>query len=302
MPLRICFIAYERMADYAKFIALFRGAEAGCGIAYLAAGGGLIGVVVLHALFWVAEAGFGLWRVRSRLTRYSLRFEWRPATELLTQGAILGLSTAGYTWLATGPIMLLRHSMIDMAQLGQFAIVSSLIMILVGSAYAFFTAALPVLSRSARHANLGMAYGRITVLAIVAAAAAAACIGWLLAPRLVEWALGPAYALAGGLLAPFVLICGVILAPAAYAQMLLLSGERWSLALADLAAGICLAGALPPAVADWGLDGAVLATAGAWLVRAALLIGAAEMHAFRTRRVPLIPSVARAGGKTRGRT
>ena len=54
---RICFVAYERIADYAKFIALFRGAEAGCGIAYLVAGGGLIGAA--GSIAGVADGGGG---------------------------------------------------------------------------------------------------------------------------------------------------------------------------------------------------------------------------------------------------
>jgi hypothetical protein len=131
---RTCFLAYERMADYARFAALFRMAEAGCGISYLAAGGGLLGVVVLHSLFWFGEGSFGLWRIRSRLTGFALHLDWRFATDLLAQGAILGLATAAYAWLTTGPIMLLRYGGIAMAQVGQFAIVMSLTMILVGSA------------------------------------------------------------------------------------------------------------------------------------------------------------------------
>src|SRR5207253_6148077 len=93
---RICFLGYERVRDYGGLVVVLRGAEAGCGILYLVSGGGLLGVVVLHSLFAVAEAVFALSRMRSRLTVFGLRFAWRPAARLLSQGAILGAASAGY--------------------------------------------------------------------------------------------------------------------------------------------------------------------------------------------------------------
>ncbi|HTV90859.1 MAG TPA: hypothetical protein VME41_17740 [Stellaceae bacterium] len=289
---RICFLAYERMADYARFAALFRGAEAVCGIAYLAAGGGLVGVVMLHSLLWGGEAAFGLWQVRARLTRYALRFAWRPAKGLLADGAILGLAMASYTCLTSGPIMILRHTPVGMAELGRFAIVSSLTLILVGSVQAFLAAVLPVLSRSAPGADIGIAYGRIAALAVAGVAAAAALVAWLFGPSVVALALGARYAVAGRLLAPFALIGGAALAPTAYAQVLLVANRRWPLALADLAGALCLLAALAPAVAAWGLDGAVLATAAAWLVRAAVLIGCGEADGARALRRVATPGRA----------
>jgi O-antigen/teichoic acid export membrane protein len=290
---RTCFLAYERMADYARFAALFRIAEAGCGISYLAAGGGLLGVVVLHSLFWFGEGSFGLWRIRSRLTGFALHLDWRFATDLLAQGAILGLATAAYAWLTTGPIMLLRYGGIAMAQVGQFAIVMSLTMILVGSAEAFCSAALPVLSRSARLAAIGMAYGRLTALAIAAATLGAAALAWAIGPSVAAWALGARYAVAGGLLGPFLLIGGLILLPIGYFQLLLVSGRRWPEAVANLAGAFWLAISLVPAATAWDLYGAIIATASAWLVRGVILITWGELHGARERRagalMPVLP-------------
>ena len=278
---RVCFLAYERMADYAQFVALFRCAEAACGIAYLLAGGGLIGVVVLHAVCWVGEAGCGLLLIRSRLAPVSLRLTWRPAKETLAEGAVLGLGAAAYTVLTSGPIMILRHTAVGMTALGQFAIVLSLTMILAGSAQSFFTAALPLLSRSVPSVDAGIAYSRIAALVIAAGSVFAAGAGWVIGSPVAQWALGARYAEAGTLLAPFVLIGGLALVPTGYAQMLLVAGRRWPIALPDVAAALCLAAALAPAVAVRGLDGAVAATAGAWLVRAALLIGWGEARGAR---------------------
>jgi O-antigen/teichoic acid export membrane protein len=281
LSIRVCFLAYERMADYAKFVALFRGTEAACGILWLLAGGGLIGVVLLHALCWVGEAGFGVSRIHFRLTHITLRCAWRPAKQTLAEGAVLGLSAAAYTVLASGPIMILRHTAVGMPALGQFAIVQSLTMILAGSAQTFFTAALPVLSRSAPEPDVGIAYGRIAASVIAAGAALAAAVGWMIGSPVAQWALGARYAEAGALLAPFVVIGGLILVPAGYTQTLLVSGRRWPIALPDLAAALCLVAALAPAVMVWGLDGAVLATAGAWFLRATMLIACAEARDTR---------------------
>jgi O-antigen/teichoic acid export membrane protein len=278
---RVCFLAYEHMRDYAAYAALFRCAEAACGIAYLLAGGGLVGIVVLHGACWIAEAAFGLLLIRSRLAHYALRLSWRPARAVLGDGAILGLGTAAATWLSAGPILILRHTSLGIAQLGQFAIVSSLTMILAGSAQAFFAAALPVLSRTALPADAGLTYGRRAALAIAAAAIIAAAGAWALGPPVVTVVLGAGYATAGGLLAPFGLIGGAILAPTAYSQMLLVSGRRWPVALADLAAALCLGVTLAPAATAGGLDAAVLATGTAWLVRAGVLIGWAEAQGAR---------------------
>jgi O-antigen/teichoic acid export membrane protein len=126
-------------------------------------------------------------------------------------------------------------------------------------------------------------YGRLTALVIAGATAAAMGLGWLLGPPVTEWALGERYAVAGSLLAPFLLVGGAILAPTGYDQMLVLAGRRWPSAVANLGAGLCLTAVLAPAVAAWNLQGAVLATAGAWLVRAAILVGWGEMHGARTR-------------------
>jgi hypothetical protein len=68
---RICFLGYERIDEYARFAALFRIGEAACAIVYLTAGGGLFGVVVLHSLSWLSEAGFGVLRIRRQQTLYS---------------------------------------------------------------------------------------------------------------------------------------------------------------------------------------------------------------------------------------
>ena len=249
---RLCFLGYERIADYAPIVLLMRGAEVAGGTAYLAFGGGLPGVIVIHSVSWAAEAVFSLWLIRSRLSGFAFWFSWRPAIELLKQGAVLGLGAAGYTWLVSGPIMMLRHTGIAMSEFGQFAIVSSITVILVGSVQAFASAALPALSRSAHIARPTLAYGRLTVLAAAGATILAAGTGWLLGRPVADLVLGPEYGMVGALLAPFMLIGGAILAPTGYAQTLLVSGRRWPPAMASIPACILLAVMLVPAAESLG--------------------------------------------------
>jgi len=262
-------------------VALFRGAEAVCGTAYLAAGGDLIGVILLHASLWGGEAVFGLCLIRSRLPTYAFCFRWSDAATLLGQGAVLGISASGFTWLASGPVMLLGHTAVEPAQLGQFALISGLTMVMVSSGHAFFVAAFPVLRRSTRP-DSGIIYGRVTAVGITAGSIAASGLGWMLGPAAIVLVFGSRYQAAGSLLAPFLLIAGLILAPTGYEQTLLIAGRRWMLALAYAVGGVCLAVAFPAAVARWGLDGAVLATACGWLPRAALLTGMLEIAAWRS--------------------
>lgn len=283
---RMCFLAYERIAEYAVYVALFRGVEAACGISYLLAGGGIVGIAVVHGACWIGEAVFGLLLVRSRLTHYALRLTWRAAHVVLGEGAILGLAAAAAICLSAGPILLLRHTSVSIAQLGQFALAFSLTITLTGSAQAFFTAALPVLSRTALPPDTQRTYGRVAALATAVAAIIAAAGAWAVGPSVVAIVLGARYATAGGLLAPFALIGGTILVPTAYTQMLLVSGRRWPMALADLAAALCLGVTLAPAANAGGLNAAVLATGSAWLVRAGVLIGWAELQSARALRQP----------------
>ncbi len=275
---RMCFLGYERIAEYARFAVLCRIGEAACAIVYLAAGGGLFGIVALHSFSWLFEASLGVLRVRRQLTAFSLRFDLHAAAELIAQGAILGLATGGYAWLAAGPIIMLRRTHVAMGQVGEFAIVLSLTMVLVGSAESFASSVLPKLSRSQRRIEVGVnkGYGRLTAVALAVAALCASAIGWVAGPAAAGWVLGNRYALTGALLAPLALIGGTILLPIGYFHALLASNQRWPEAIANVWAGLLMAVALWPAVAAWGIDGAVGTTAAAWVLRAVILIAWGE--------------------------
>ncbi len=276
MWVKVLFLGYEQVGTYVKMAATLRLAEVVCGVALLVSGGGLLGIVIVHSLAWVTEAAIGMRLVRSRLMPCRPRFDLHQAAELLRHGAVLGLATALTTWLIAGPLLLLRHVDGDLAKVGQLGLSLQITMILVASVQPFLAAALPVLSRSAARGDPRVgSFGKVTALMALLASGVAAGLGFTLGPPLMTWAFGPEFALSGKLLGPCLLIGGLIVAPSGYMQVLVLRGRRWPGAIASGSGGLVLLVALPPAVAYWGVNGAVFATGMAWLARAVILMASA---------------------------
>lgn len=270
---RVVFVGYERAGAYIRMAAGLRMAEVACGVAMLATGWGLVAIVLLHSLTRLIEAALGLAMVRRLLTRYRLRFDRDEMLDLVRRGAVLGLAASLTGWLMSGPVLMLRHVDGDLARLGQFSLALQLAMIVVASVQPFFSAALPVLSRSVTRGDKHLAfYGAGTLLAALLGCGALAGLGFLLGPPLILWAFGPEFALAGDLVGPCLVIGGLILAPTGYGQLLVLRGRRWPGAIASGIGGLLLLVTLPQAVDQWGVYGAVIATGGAWLARGIILI------------------------------
>lgn len=273
---RALFVAYERVGDYVRMAAILRLAEVASGIALLAAGGGIIAIVLVHAATWIAEGMIGLRMAHRRLTPCRPRLEFHMSSELLRHGAVLGLAASFVTWLTSGPLVLLRHADGDLATLGQLALALQLTMIGVATVQPFLMAALPVLSRSvARDDPRVASYGAWAALISLLVFGGAAGIGILSGPPLVVWVFGPDFSLAGELVGPCMLIGGLIIAPIGYGQVLVVKGRRWPGAVAGGIGGVVLLITLPPAAASWGVYGAVMATIAAWLMRAVTLIACA---------------------------
>ena len=285
---RICFIAYERVGVYVKIGTAVRAAEVGLGLLILVAGGGLFGIAFLHAACWVIQGVIGLRIVRSRLIPYAPRFDGREAAALLKQGAVLGLAAALMNCLIAGPLILFRHFGNDFAVVGQLAIPLQAMMIVFSSALVYLVAALPVLSRSAQRGDPRVAsYGKMTLLMGAAIGIPAGLVGLFLGPTVVNWVLGPDFALAGTLLGPCLFICALMLAPTGYGQLLMVRGHRWHGVFANGAGGIALLIGLPAATALWGVEGAVLAIAIAWFLRAVVMVALGVLLSGRYRQTAM---------------
>lgn len=270
---RTCFLSYERVGDLARYSAAIRIAEAGIGIALLFVGAGLFSIVILHSVSWLIEGVVGLSLTRSRLAKWTLQCNRRDATDFLRQGAVLGLAAALMTWLAAGPLVLLRHYSDTAAQVGQLAIPLNFTLILVASAQSYLATALPVLSRSSQRQDPRLAlFSALVVAAGGFVSVAAGIVGLLFGQPVLVWALGPAYQVAGALLGPVLFISGLIIAPTGYAQLLLLRGYRWHGVFANGCGGLVLILGLPTAFTLWNLYGAAAIVGLAWFSRATLLI------------------------------
>lgn len=281
---RICFVAYERAGVYVKIATALRATEVGFGLLIVVSGGGIFAIAVLHAACWIIEGAIGLQVMRSRLTTFSPRFDGREAGALLYQGAVLGFAAALISFLVSGPLILFRHFGDDLVLVGQLAIPLRAMMILFNSALVYLLAALPVLSRSAQRGDPRVAsYGKLTLLISAAVGIPAGIIGVWVGPAVVDWILGPEFALAGVLLGPCLFICALMLAPTGYAQLLLVRGHRWHGVFANGAGSLALLIGLPIAVTLWGAEGAVLAISIAWLFRAVVMVALGVLLSGRYR-------------------
>ena len=273
---RVVYVGYERAGILVRTAAVLRLVEVTAGVTLLAAGGGLIAIIILHATVWVAEAALSLRIIGTRLAPYKVRFDRAEVVDLLRQGAVLGLAAALTNWLLAGPLLLLRWIEGDLARLGQLGLGLQLATLMVASLQPFLSAALPVLGRSVARADPRLAsYPAITALVALLIGGVAALLGFLLGEPFVIWAFGPSFGASGSLIGPCLLIGGLIVAPTGYVQLLALRGQRWQGVAASAAGALVLLAALPPAAMHLGLDGAILATTAAWLTRAVTLIGLA---------------------------
>jgi O-antigen/teichoic acid export membrane protein len=142
------FSAFEMARYVLRVSTIFRVGEVLLGIAYVAPTFGLEGVVVLHALSWIAQAIAGValvavrvWAVQSSAGDSSYAMILREGVPL---GAI-GLLTGG---LMSGPIVLFRYQASSDEILGQFALAMQVCLVLSVIPTALARSAMPVLSRT----------------------------------------------------------------------------------------------------------------------------------------------------------
>ncbi|MEM9012343.1 MAG: hypothetical protein AAGE18_14020 [Pseudomonadota bacterium] len=263
------FAAHERAGSYTPLAVGMRALEMAVGGALLLSGAGILALFALHAASWIVEALIGLRLVRARLTL--LRFSRDEALWLLRQGALLGFAAFLIHWLRNGPLLLYRHVDGNLEMLGQIAIAFQAAFIATALTQPFLAAAAPVVSRSHNRgdARLGQ-YGGAAALLTLALFAVGFGVLWIFGEPLVALLLGPEFRTAGMLLAPCVLIAGVLVAPQGYLQLAVLKGKPWLDAVACLLSGLLLLALVPSAIGLGGTDGAIavlVATGTAWLLR-----------------------------------
>lgn len=270
---RAAFLAYERTREYMSIGILFRIAEVGTGSVWLLSGGGLLGIVLIHALFWVWEGAIGVRAVSRRLAPLGLQFSGQDTRDMLRHGLVLSLAAAFQAWLLAGPLVMVRAMTDEMVALGQLAIALNAMGILAAFAGAFASAALPVISRAAGRDDPQLSrYGLLTLIGVFSAILPLAVIATIFGPPFAVWLLGPDFEQAGRLMGPAILLAGLVIAPTGYGQILLLAGRRDVPVYASASGALFLLLAMGPALQLFGAVGAIAAAGSAWSVRAAVQI------------------------------
>ncbi|NNU81992.1 hypothetical protein HMH01_16260 [Halovulum dunhuangense] len=271
---RTVFVACESPARQVRLSVAMRLAEVATGVALLWAGGGILGIMAVHALAMMTEAALGLVLMNRHVARVRLTIAASEIRPILGQGATLGVTAMLTAWLSAGPLILLRHfGPSDLATIGQFALALQVGNLLVAAVIPFYQAALPALSRSVANGDpRAHGYGLLTAGAALLLFGGAAALGFAAGPWAVTTVLGAEFALTGSLLAPGIIIGALVVLPTGFSQMLLVRGRRRATMLAAGLGCAVLILAFPQATMQWGVHGAAAALAGAWFIRSSVIM------------------------------
>ena len=279
------FVAYEAVSAQIRVSFTLRLTEVVIGSLYLFLGGGVIGVIAIHAASWTIEAIWSVFQMRCLPVVGRVRPDRAMLAPLLKEGAQLGLATACAAWLLSGPIIQLRHLSGDLAITGQIALVLQVAAILVAVAQAMMFAALPVLSKAAADGDARVArYGPYVALIAVGMAVPGGLIGLAIGPWVIDLLIGEAYEMVGNLIGPAVFLAGAMAAPMGYAQAAVVNGRFRSLVVAGILGAGTMSALLPMLLHAFGPVGALLAATLGWGVRALVLIAAGVIFASSSRR------------------
>ena len=252
------FVAQERSDIAMRQEIIFRLLEIMTGAAWLLLGGGLVGIVIIHAAAWCCQALRGLYLVHREVT--DITWSWPRWQFLLGGNAMLILAGLAGSWLMLGPLILFGQLTNINDQLGPFAMAMQLLFLVALIPWAVAQAALPPLSRAVSKASghdrrFAETVPRIAILVGTALTLGALALG----PAVIELLLGSHFAVTGQLLGPLMLVLIPLSISHALAQLFIASHRlRTHLFSATLGAvGMTLT--LPPLVTWLGATGATIA-------------------------------------------
>lgn len=266
---RALFIGFEAADRYARLSTAMRLSEVALGLGVLALGGGLSGILLLHAVCWIVEAALGALMARNLAGADNARPTFGGVRTAARAGAQLALASGLVGWLQAGPIVMYRLGGGELYSLGQIGLALQLCLLMIASGHALLSAALPVFARSrAQHDARADQYAPgVAAIALIGGAAAAA-LAHFVGPPLTVFAFGPDYAVAGGLVAPAVIIAALSLAPAGYNQQFAVSQRYRPAILANGAGAGLFTLFAPPAIGAFGAQGVFYAAIAGYLLRA----------------------------------
>lgn len=274
---RWLFVGLETTRIVVRITIAMRFMEVLIGLAFLLSGAGILALIAVHAVAWIAEGLLSLAFLHRKTKALGGNFDRTLAIELLRKGLPLGSAAGLSQWLTTGPILMIRTLFGDLALVGQFALAQQIVVMAVTSIRPFFLAALPVLGRATERGDkTAERFGSFTGTSTVFVFLAGALLAYWLGPPIAAWIFGPEFRLTGQLLAPLMVVGALMLAPLGYMQMLAARSIHWPDVVAGGLGAIALPLAMPWLGSTIGIWGAVLAIYCAWLVRAVVAAGIAR--------------------------
>lgn len=266
------FIGLEQSARPLRITVSLRLAEVAVGVALILAGAGIVTLIALHSLVWIADAALSLRLLARTVSLRGARADAGLNRDLMRKGVPLGLAGGLTQWLTIGPVMLMRGAVQDLALLGQFSLALQVLQMAVASVRPFFMASMPVLARSvAREDGRVALYGHLTALVSAGVFAVAGGVAWWLGPWVVALIFGPEFAVTGRLLAPLMAVGGLTVVALGYIQIMLVRSVYWPDILSGAVASVVLVAAFGVFAGDGDAMGAVGAMALAWAVKAAIV-------------------------------
>jgi O-antigen/teichoic acid export membrane protein len=288
------FRAYE--ATYYTFQqeVLFRVVEMLGGLTALWMGGGPVTVAVVYVVLWWLQGLIGLMLVRRRLVAFQTVWPWRTLWPLLRQGMPILGGVVLMGWLMQGPLVLYRHSTIELSHLGDLSLVMQVLIILTSIPGSAISTLLPVLSRVVtRQDNQAVFFVNTGLRVGILVGGVLGLIGLGLGEWVVSFFLGSDYAYAGKLLGIGLWLCIPWLLAIAMWQVLLAHGYFSLPSLALLGGAVVMTSLLPTLVTLLDAAGALLALGlgvGTWL--AGLLIVATRLGQLGSAQAIIRPAVA----------
>lgn len=268
---RAAFLGLDRSARAFQLAVALRLSEVVVGLTCLWFGAGLHTLLTVHAVSWLAEAGFTL-AALSRHLRFRFRVDRSEARVVLCEGFVLGLNGASLAFLAAMPLILTRHLTGDLDLVGQIGLATQIVAVFVMGTQGMMGAALPVVGRAAEREDPRLRmYTVLVALFTIIIYGVAIAVAHVFGPRVVPTLLGAGFAPAGALLAPAFLVGGLTVLPGGVWQVLVAQGRRWSGVVAGWTGSLSLFVTLPSLLQSFGASGALAAASIAWGLRAAVL-------------------------------
>ncbi|APE29147.1 lipopolysaccharide biosynthesis protein [Aurantiacibacter gangjinensis] len=255
------------------------------GLTILSAGGGVISLLALHALSWLAEALIGWVAVRRLIPGFKPTFDRAVTRLIFLSGQLMAVTVIGIAALNALPILAAKWLGFSLDEIGNLGIVLQFSSLFVIAAQGFLAALFPAIGRAAQSGHPHLArLAWLSCAGLVLAAILAAWISALVGETIIVPLLGSGFREAAALLPISLLLAGVILAPIGAWQILVVHERFVAGALGSCAALVLGIALLVPSTDQFGIAGILYAALAGWTLRAIILMIAVTRYERATQK------------------